>query len=393
MWGQFALLLHISLVVGQKVRPEDEAALAELKHVEAQRLAEEKQKANKMYQIDFGNFEADEVLLPPGLDNDGYHHEPKFRRNPQNQYADVGPYEYNRMLQSIFWNAEHGFTSVDPQILYSSLMSEAGSTTTTGTDSSTTTDTFSYSFPPDTAASSFPFSTTASQPQATNTIIEDSTRPESWHYKNASTYQIGALIPMSANGSGLLSGVQLAESFKCAINLINSNSRVLRNNLLTYLIQDTEVLPSVATNQAFLLDRRGLSMVIGPYEYDALPPIANLYNNVSLPFISYGASGVQYSNGTQYPSFFRTIPSDVNTARAMAETMKLFGWNYVAAIFSSDSYGQSGRTALLQQIGRQRLKVTCVNQIDPGSVRGLPNFADCVARSDAECGSPLDGRN
>jgi len=63
--------------------------------------------------------------------------------------------------------------------------------------------------------------------------------------------------------------------------------------------------------------------------------------------------------------------------------MTLFGWNFVAAIFTTDSYGQSGRTALLQQIGRQRLKVTCVNQIDPGSVRGLPNFADCVAKSDA----------
>jgi ABC-type branched-subunit amino acid transport system substrate-binding protein len=114
-----------------------------------------------------------------------------------------------------------------------------------------------------------------------------------------------------------------------------------------------------------------------------LPPVANLYNNVSLPFISYGASGVQYSNGTIYPSFFRTIPSDLNTARAMAETMSLFGWGFVAAIFTTDSYGQSGRTALLQQIGRQRLKVTCVNQIDPGSTRGLANFADCMAQSEA----------
>src|SRR5690606_150572 len=121
----------------------------------------------------------------------------------------------------------------------------------------------------------------------------------------------------------------------------------------------------------------------GPYTYDSLPPVANLYNNVSLPFISYGASGVQYSNGTVYPSFFRTIPSDVSIARGMAETFRLFGWNFVAAIFTTDSYGQSGRTALLQQIGRQRLKVTCVNQIDPGSVRGLANFADCVAQSDA----------
>jgi ABC-type branched-subunit amino acid transport system substrate-binding protein len=194
---------------------------------------------------------------------------------------------------------------------------------------------------------------------------------------------IGALIPLTVNDTGTLQGVQYAEAFKCAINIVNSNSRILRNTLLTWLVEDTGSLPSLAANQALLFNRRDISMVVGPYEYDSLPPVANLYNNVTLPFISYGSAGVQYSNGTVYPSFFRTIPSDLSTARAMAETMRLFGWNYVAAIFTTDSYGQSGRTALLQQIGRQRLKVTCVNQIDPGSVRGLPNFADCVARSDA----------
>jgi ABC-type branched-subunit amino acid transport system substrate-binding protein len=307
----------------------------------------------------------------------------------------VGPYEYERILSMILQDGRACPSGIDPQALYEAVLDQQyrcphgycygypapQSVTSVG---STAASSFSYSFAPEPSTSTTnTFSTTAYPPSAQNTIVFDTTRDTAFHRTNASSYEIGALIPLSVNGTGLLSGVQFAESFRCAINLLNSNSRVLKNTLLTYLIQDTGVLPNVAVNQAYLLERRDLSMVIGPYDYDSLPPVANLYNNVSLPFISYGASGVQYSNGTVYPTFFRTIPSDLSTARAMAETMSLFGWGFVAAIFTTDSYGQSGRTALLQQIGRQRLKVTCVNQIDPGSTRGLANFADCMAQSEA----------
>lgn len=309
----------------------------------------------------------------------------------------IGPYEYERILSMIMQDGRACPSGIDPQALYEAVLNQQygqyqcphgycygyppQSATSVG---STVASSFSYSFAPEPSTSATnTWSTTAYPPSAKNTIVFDTTRDTAFHRTNASTYEIGALIPLSVNGTGLLSGVQFAESFRCAINLLNSNSRVLKNTLLTYLIQDTGVLPNVAVNQAYLLERRDLSMVIGPYDYDSLPPVANLYNNVSLPFISYGASGVQYSNGTVYPTFFRTIPSDLSTARAMAETMSLFGWGFVAAIFTTDSYGQSGRTALLQQIGRQRLKVTCVNQIDPGSTRGLANFADCMAQSEA----------
>jgi hypothetical protein len=67
----------------------------------------------------------------------------------------------------------------------------------------------------------------------------------------------------------------------------------------------------------------------------------------------------------------------------MAEIMRLFGWSFIAALFTTDSYGTSGRSALLSQTGRQRIKVTCANSINPGSISGLSSFADCVASSDA----------
>lgn len=353
-----------------KVGAEDQAALKELRQVKKELLDREKAAFYRdQVGIDFRELEADEVLMPPGMED-------PFG---QRVVREMDPAQISSIRnQMVIRQAE---PTTDACELFNDMLrsaSERQFPTTTSSSSS-----FSYSFGPGTDTSSYPFSTTASAPSATNTVQIQVGRQESFHYKNATSYTIGALIPLTVNGTGLLDGVEFAESFRCAINLVNSNSRVLRNTLLTYLIQDTEALPSEAANQALLLNRRDLSMVVGPWEYDSLPPVANLYNNVTLPFISYGAAGVQYSNGTVYPSFFRTIPSDLSTARAMAETMKLFGWNFVAAIFTTDSYGQSGRTALLQQIGRQRLKVTCVNQIDPGSVRGLPNFADCVAQSDA----------
>lgn len=375
MWGTLLLAkedrsFELEELQKLKVSKEDKAALEELLQAESKSQPKNLEKAADFFQqqgIDYRQLEEEDfVLMPPGMQD---------IPRPDRIVSGVR----QLAITSISAEPPPDEYEIFDSLVRSASIAQYGDDSTTSTTSSSS---FSFSFPPS-SNSANTFSTTATPPSAVNTVLPAVGRQESFHGKNDTSYMIGALIPLTVNDTGTLQGVQYAEAFKCAINMINSNSRTLRNTLLTWLIEDTGNLPSQAANQAYLFNRRDISMVVGPYEYDSLPPVANLYNNVTLPFMSYGSSGVQYSNGTVYPSFFRTIPSDLSTARAMAETMRLFGWNFVAAIFTTDSYGQSGRTALLQQIGRQRLKVTCVNQIDPGSVRGLPNFADCVAKSDA----------
>ena len=220
-------------------------------------------------------------------------------------------------------------------------------------------------------------------PEATNFVLDDVPYQFLEFKSNATSYVMGGLLPLTRGGKSWLGGVQYVEAFKCQLNILNSNSRILPVSLITYLIQNTDELVSLATQQAYLLQLKNVFMNVGPPYDDQVPPVAYLYAPERLSALSFQASSVFLSNATTYPSFFRTIPSDTFQARAMAETMRLFGWNFVAALFTTDTYGTSGRSALLSQTGRQRIKVTCTNSINPGSTSGLSSFADCVSTSDA----------
>lgn len=231
-------------------------------------------------------------------------------------------------------------------------------------------------------------STTSSSPTsvqavAQNDVIGQTFRGPIVYPVNTTSIPIGGLFPLTIDGVPNLYGVQFAEFFKCAINLANSNSRILPNTLLTYFVQDIGAAPAESISQSLLLARRGVPAIVGPAYDEQVLAVNSIVAGEIIPFNSYGASAVQLSNGTTYPSFFRTITDDIFQARAMAETCRLFGWDFVAALFTTDFYGQSGRTSFLNQAGRNRIKVTCVNQIDPGSTRGLQTFASCISQSEA----------
>lgn len=228
-----------------------------------------------------------------------------------------------------------------------------------------------------------PSSSATPVPEATNFVLDEVSYQFLKIRANATSYVMGGLLPITSNGKPWLGGVQFVEAFKCQLNILNSNSRVLPVSFITYLIQNTDLLVSAAVKQAYLLLQKNVFMTVGPTTDDQIPPVAYLNAPEMLAFNSFDASSVLLANSTVYPSFFRTIPSDNFQARAMAETCRIFNWTFVAALFTSDSYGTSGRTAFLSQTGRQRIKVTCTNTIQPGSTSGLSSFADCVAGSDA----------
>lgn len=196
-------------------------------------------------------------------------------------------------------------------------------------------------------------------------------------------FTVGGLVPLSVNGTASTVGVQLAEAFKCSLNAANNNQGIIRNISMLYSIQDSDLNQNQAFNQALLLERRGTFAVVGPQNNVQVVPVANLYNTANTPLISYGAGSFNLGNATIYPTFLRVWPPDTFQARAMAETFRLLGWTFIAALFTNDEYGQSGRQALLQATSRQRIRVTCLNNIFPNVTTGLQSFSDCVASSDA----------
>ncbi|XP_078524821.1 extracellular calcium-sensing receptor-like [Lissotriton helveticus] len=78
-----------------------------------------------------------------------------------------------------------------------------------------------------------------------------------------------------------------------------------------------------------------------------LAQILSLYRH---PQISYSASSPLLSDRNQFPSFFRTVPSDDFQSRGLAELVIYFNWTWVGLIADDDDYGQQGIKLLQEEL-------------------------------------------
>uniref|UniRef100_A0A3Q3JD68 G-protein coupled receptors family 3 profile domain-containing protein n=1 Tax=Monopterus albus TaxID=43700 RepID=A0A3Q3JD68_MONAL len=131
-----------------------------------------------------------------------------------------------------------------------------------------------------------------------------------------------------------------------AINEINKNPEILPNIKLGYKIY----------NNCGTMDilRAALALVSGlkdeisddkKYIFTWSLPVSYLY--ISLQ-ISHFATCACLSDRKEYPTFFRTIPSDYYQSRALAKMVKHFGWNWIGAIAVDNEYGLYGIAAFIQ---------------------------------------------
>ncbi|XP_072771124.1 extracellular calcium-sensing receptor-like [Nerophis lumbriciformis] len=137
---------------------------------------------------------------------------------------------------------------------------------------------------------------------------------------------------------------------RAALALVSGLEREIRNENCT----------KVETVQA-ILGHSGSRPTI------AFAPILGRFN---VPVVSHFATCACLSNRKEYPTFFRTIPSDYYQSRALAKLVKHLGWMWIGAIAVDNEYGLNGIAAFIQ--AAQEYGV-CIEYSDAFSSSGPPN--------------------
>ncbi|CAJ1065283.1 uncharacterized protein LOC117773092 [Xyrichtys novacula] len=166
-------------------------------------------------------------------------------------------------------------------------------------------------------------------------------------------------LPVYPSCTGLLRiPGQYAMTF--AVEEINNSTTLLPGVKLGYHILDSCSRPpwalqaaltlvggdSSSCNSASLINHPGASsadkpvpLIIGGAATVTSKVLSKILEPLSVPLMSYSASCPCLSDRTQYPNFFRTVPSDFYQARAMAQLAIRFKWTWIGAVVVNNDYG------------------------------------------------------
>ncbi|XP_077137866.1 extracellular calcium-sensing receptor-like [Ranitomeya variabilis] len=154
-----------------------------------------------------------------------------------------------------------------------------------------------------------------------------------------------------------------------AIEEINNNTHLLPNISLGYSLYDTCDNIAEVVKQIFALisgagveakgipnyqyqEKSTLSAVIGESASVISIAMARILGIYHYPQVSYFSSINILSNKYEFPSFFRTIPSDRFQTIAFAAIVELFGWKWVGTLAEDNDYGKIGVQLFTDQVVR-----------------------------------------
>uniref|UniRef100_A0A8C7GIK5 Olfactory receptor C family, j1 n=2 Tax=Oncorhynchus kisutch TaxID=8019 RepID=A0A8C7GIK5_ONCKI len=183
----------------------------------------------------------------------------------------------------------------------------------------------------------------------------------SFHQNPVSVNPTLQVNPGSIQCEGLDPGeLQYAQTMIFAIEEINNSSELLPGLSLGYRIFDScpsiplSVRASLALMNGYEEEPQSCTKpstvhaVIGETTSTSTIAMARTMGPFHIPVLSHSATCACLSNRRQYPSFFRTIPSDHYQSRALAQLLKHFGWTWVGAIRTNSDYGNNGMATFLK---------------------------------------------
>ncbi|OCT90681.1 extracellular calcium-sensing receptor [Xenopus laevis] len=149
-----------------------------------------------------------------------------------------------------------------------------------------------------------------------------------------------------------------------AVDEINAEPDILPNITLGYRIFDTCITVRRSAQGALWMLSGGQEITLN-YHCHQEAPLAGIIGDCGstrsilmaemlglyrYPQISYFATSPVLNNRNEFPSFFRTVPSDEFQMRGLAELVSYFGWTWVGLLANDDDYGQFGIQMVKQEV-------------------------------------------
>uniref|UniRef100_A0A4W5PF95 Olfactory receptor C family, h1 n=1 Tax=Hucho hucho TaxID=62062 RepID=A0A4W5PF95_9TELE len=169
--------------------------------------------------------------------------------------------------------------------------------------------------------------------------------------------------PLTCSSMNLID-FHFAQTMIFAIEEINNSSSLLPNMSIGYRIYDScgLTLSSMRAVMALMNGQErtvgktcsgqsAVHAIIGASDSSSTIVMSRSTGAFQIPVISHLATCACLSNRKEFPSFFRTIPSDFYQSRALAQLVKYFGWTWVGAVRSDNAYGNNGMATFVEAAG------------------------------------------
>ncbi|XP_064160632.1 G-protein coupled receptor family C group 6 member A-like [Anguilla rostrata] len=140
--------------------------------------------------------------------------------------------------------------------------------------------------------------------------------------------------------------------------------------------------------QCDLADRVPVKAIIGARYSEVSITVARFLGLHLVPQISTTSSAEILSDKLRFPSFLRTIPSDVHQTRALARFMANFDWNWVGVVSGDDDYGRAALLSFMQEAEKAQVCLA-FHEVVPhyldhaDSERRIQEVAEQIRSSDA----------
>ncbi len=191
---------------------------------------------------------------------------------------------------------------------------------------------------------------------------------------------MGGLFELTKKMGISVGGLQQAVALKCQLSIVNGNEDILPNSFIAPQIFDTGSSTGPFA-EIFAGDiQHPIIMSIGP----SSDTKANIFNGVvlpmQLPFIVFDAGSTAFNDTTNYPSLFRSTPSDKVLYTAILDTALLFNWTSISVVATEATRAITLNDQLRSNPSVKIIEIECsLSLANFSEAIQIENFIKCIS--------------